>query len=480
MSANCKYDKSERIDETGYPKEVGLIISNKCSVAGCHNTQSAGNAGGLDFTTWDKMFEGGRNGSAVIPYSVDYSFMLYFTNTYLDLGIKLEPTMPYSNSPLSRNEVLTLRNWIANGAPNSDGFVKFSDNPNRKKFYVCMQGCDQVAVFDAETRVIMRYVKVGVDDDVYEGPHDIGITPDGKYWAMAFISGHIVQFFNTSDDKLAATVDIGAGFWNIITFTPDSKTAFVSSTDPLNSKIAVVDITTFTHSSSLDITGVDAPHGMNVSPDSTKLYVTSQYGNHIWKIDLTDYTNKDAVFLDGIPVVNSTSGTIDPHQIDFSPDGLKYFISCQASNDVRVFRTSDDSLLATIPVGTKPQEMEFSESTPYLYLTCTEDPINASEKGSVYIINYQTNQVVKHIYPGFQPHGIDVDDDHRAVYVANLNYDANGPAPHHTTGCGGRNGYITIIDMNTQDLLNITLADGSSYLYKNEVLPFPYEVAYRK
>jgi hypothetical protein len=39
---------------------------------------------------------------------------------------------------------------------------------------------------------------------------------------------------------------------------------------------------------------------------------------------------------------------------------------------------------------------------------------------------------------------------------------------------------MTIIDMNTQDLLNITLADGSSYLYKNEVLPFPYEVAYRK
>ena len=75
--------------------------------------------------------------------------------------------------------------------------------------------------------------------------------------------------------------------------------------------------------------------------------------------------------------------------------------------------------------------------------------------------------------------GIDIDDDHNVIYVANRNY-SNGPAPHHVTDCGGRNGYMTIIDANTFQLLNINLPDGSSYQYKNEVLPFPYEVTYRK
>jgi hypothetical protein len=67
---------------------------------------------------------------------------------------------------------MTLKNWIAAGAPNCEGYVNFSDNPARKKFYVCMQPCNQVAVFDAETRVIMRYVQVGNGNG---GPHQVAL-----------------------------------------------------------------------------------------------------------------------------------------------------------------------------------------------------------------------------------------------------------------------------------------------------------------
>jgi DNA-binding beta-propeller fold protein YncE len=467
--AGCTNDKNPIAEQIGYPKEVATIITYKCATEGCHNTQSAGNAGGLDFSTWDKMFEGGRNGSSVIPFSDDYSYMLYFINTFSDLGISLEPRMPYNQPRLSRDEVMTLRNWIGNGAPNSEGFVKFSDNPARKKFYVCMQGCDMVAVFDAESRVIMRYIKVGVSDASIEGPHDIGITPDGKYWAMSFISGHIVQFYNTTDDKLAATVEIGSGSWNIITFSDDSRKAYLSSTDLSNGKIAEIDIPTFTHTR--DISTFASPHGMELSPDGTILYVTEQADSKVAKIHLDDLS---------YDIVNT--GGQDIHQIEFAPDESRYYVSCRATNEIRVFRTSDDSLLLVIPVGAYPQEMELSHDPlhPYMYVTCTEDVWSSSAKGSVYVINYNTNQVVTHLYTGYQPHGIDVDDDHHVVYVANLNYDAAGPPPHHVTGCGGKNGYVTIIDMNTLQLLNVTLHDGTTYPYKNEVLPFPYEVAYRK
>jgi hypothetical protein len=37
----------------------------------------------------------------------------------------------------------------------------WSDNPNRKKYYVLNQGCDVVTVFDAETQLPMRYITVG-------------------------------------------------------------------------------------------------------------------------------------------------------------------------------------------------------------------------------------------------------------------------------------------------------------------------------
>ena len=474
----CTKDKFNTADQSQYPADVSAIVVNTCATAGCHNTQSAVNANDLDFSTWDNMFKGGKNGSSVIPYSVDYSFALYFMNTDPNLGLSLLPRMPYNRTPLSTSDYLTIRNWIANGAPDKNGFVKFSDDPNRKKFYVCMQSCNQVAVFDAATRVIMRYVKVG---DGLGGPHDIEITPDGKYWALAFINGDIVQFFYTTDDQLAGTVNIGAAPWNIITFTHDSKTAFVSSfADP--QQIAQIDVTTF--SKTLTITGIANPHGLHVNSNDSILYATSQYGNYINKIYLKGFLqySSDQIPLDQYPPYSSSgSNSEDPHQINFSPDESKYFVSCQNSNEVRILQTSNDSLLAIVKVGVKPQEIVVSHNQPYLFVTCMEDSVTwpGTDHGSVYRINYNTYEKLA-LHCGWQPHGIDVDDDHNLVYVANLNYSTTGPAPHHVSDCGGRNGYVSIIDMNTWNFLKVPLLNGLPYTYKNEVLAYPYEVAYRK
>jgi DNA-binding beta-propeller fold protein YncE len=140
-------------------------------------------------------------------------------------------------------------------------------------------------------------------------------------------------------------------------------------------------------------------------------------------------------------------------------------------------------LLAVIPVGLKPQEMSLSLNRPYLFVTCIEDDeFGANHKGSVAVINYNTLSIVVPggIYSGFQPHGIAVDDDNDLVYVANLNFDDDGPAPHHSSDCGGRNGYMSIIDMKTLQLLTISTPDGITYTYQNELIAYPYSVAFRK
>jgi len=95
--------------------------------------------------------------------------------------------------------------------------------------------------------------------------------------------------------------------------------------------------------------------------------------------------------------------------------------------------------------------------------------------GSVSVINYQSNSFVKSIYTGWQPHGLDVDDHFGVVYVANRNVNADGPAPHHTSTCGGRNGYVTIIDMAVSDPMQMDIKD-----YQVEVSVDPYEVGVRK
>jgi YVTN family beta-propeller protein len=303
----------------------------------------------------------------------------------------------------------------------------------------------------------------------------VRITPDGKYWCVNFISGHVVQVFNTSDDALVTSIDIGNATWNTIAYSPDSKKAYICATQT-NPKIVEIDLQTLAYTRQIPTDGF--PHGSYVTQDGTTLYVTSQYGNHLSKIYLSDLSY-DNVTVDGSLTPNNTGNTYDPHEIIFSPDESYYYVTCQSSNDVRVFRKSDDHLEAVIPVGITPLEMAMSATHPYLYVSCMEDSLVAGKRGFVYVINYNTNTVVTRVYTGWQPHGLAVDDDKGVVYVANRNVNAGGPAPHHTSGCG-TNGYVTIIDMNTNQLLQIQLHDGTNYQYKNEVLADPYFIAYRR
>ena len=145
---------------------------------------------------------------------------------------------------------------------------------------------------------------------------------------------------------------------------------------------------------------------------------------------------------------------IDPFSIVFSSDGARYYISCQASSDIRVFQASNDSLLAVIPVSNYPKEISFSAGANYLFVSCTEDASSFKGViGSVGVIDCSNNTLIKKIHTGFEPYGLAVDDANKIVYVTNMNANNGGPMPHHQSNCGGRNGYVTIIDLNTLELL---------------------------
>jgi DNA-binding beta-propeller fold protein YncE len=88
----------------------------------------------------------------------------------------------------------------------------------------------------------------------------------------------------------------------------------------------------------------------------------------------------------------------------------------------------------------------------------------------VSIINYQTGSVTQ-LFTGWQPHGLYVDDHGGVVFVANRNVNPAGPPAHHGNTCGGKNGYVTLIDMNTG-----ALVPG----FKTEVSVDPFAVSIRE
>ena len=212
LLSSCLKDKyqAEQTSISGYPVDVDAIITKKCATAGCHNTKSKSTAANLDLSTYTHMLEGNNIGATIIAYATGQSPLLFFVNTDSLLGPKLLPNMPNNQVPLSRDEFFTLKNWVASGAPDKNGTIPFTGDPDRQKFYVVNQGCDILSVFDANTRLIMRDRELGVIPGASppESPHNIKITPDGKYAVIPFLGANFVQMFSTETDELVATIPI--------------------------------------------------------------------------------------------------------------------------------------------------------------------------------------------------------------------------------------------------------------------------------
>lgn len=463
-----------------YPDNIAAIMIAKCATPGCHNASSKDAASGLELTTWQTMYKGNNTGSVVIPFNSQYSTVFTFCNIYDSLGFTGQlPKMPLNQSALSYNEVKSLRDWIDAGAPSKCGTLRFPDLPSRRKFVITQQGCDQITVFDAESKMAMKHFEIGdkpgATGPQNEGPHVVKYTPDGRYYIVVMLSG-LVQRFDAVTDELVDELNLAAippGWsdysWGTLAISPDSKTAYCAYFVSGQGKIAKVNLQNLPMTGVLIPANYDAPHGLCVSENNHNIFITSNSGNanKIYKTTDTTMTFPDDVqLIQNIPTQNGNA--CDPHEVLFSPDGNRYFVTCQGSNEVRVYQTLNDSILAAIPVGRKPLEMAFSANFPYLFVTCNTEPVNGTY-GSVSVINYNTNQEIKRLFTGTNPHGIAVDDLNGLVYVVHQNLPgSNGQAPHHVGACAGQNGNLTLIDMHTLELVR-----G----FKFELTVNPYTVA---
>lgn len=467
LVTTCTKDKG--VIGNGYPPEISKILGNKCATPGCHTAESKESAAGLDLTTWDQLFAGDRNGAVCIPYRHDYSTIFLFTNTDPAKGAVNTPTMPYNLPALSEQEMKTLTDWIGAGAPNSEGKIAFADNPGRKKVYVTNQGCDVITVFDAATQLQMRYINVGASPQI-ESPHMIKVSPDGRYWYVVFSAAStVMQKYSTDDDSYLGAVTLGSGSWNTLTISNDGTHA-VAVDWAAAGKIAYIDLQNMTLAGGSPWLGFNDSHGSAFNSKADTIYVTSTTGNFIYKIPANDPGSFEQISIDP-PQIAGPSSQFEPHEIAFSPDSMYYYITCPKSDEVRVMRTSDDGLETIIQTGDYPLEMSFSHTRPYLFVTCEYDLTPpGTNRGSVTVIDYTTNTVVGNLRTNMsEPHGIAVDDAHGSVYVGNRNI-SGGTVPHHTSNCGGTNGFISFIDLNTLQVIPDR---------KIEVAVDPYSIAVR-
>lgn len=416
--------------------------------------------------SWDHLFDGGRNGAVIIPYDIENSSLLYFINTHADLGTTAIPTMPLDRTPLSREEYLEVRNWVAKGAPDKNGNIPFGSNAaTRQKIYITHQGCDLIGVIDAGKNVLMRYIKAGnsLNNEI---PDHIRVSPDGMYAYVCFWNGKLIQKISLVNDSIEAEAKLEEENWKNVHISADGQRLLATTWQ----SATVVTINTGNMQIVQKYTGFQYPESI-ASGSSGTLYITERFGNTICKLPANGSIQK--ISIDGKPLTTIPSdSTPNPYRILMSADNSKYFVTCENTSEVRIFDAQTDNLLKVIPVGRMPQEMALSRVQPYLFVTCLNDTVGSGMVGSIYAINYNTYEAKRIEGKMFQPHGIAVDDRNGVFYVFSRNQDKSGPQPHHMSPCNGRNGYYNIFSTST-------LLPFNSKRYEISVDPYAADVRFK-
>jgi len=469
FTISCRKDVGQ-INYGNYPADVGKIIGTTCAVSGCHNEKSYLAAANYNLESWTSMFKGTNSGSPVIPYSSKFSSLCYYINTYAELGPQSVPTMPINKAPLSYEQVKLIKDWIDRGAPDLGGNVMWADNPLRKKLYAVNQGCNVVTVLDAETQLPMRYIEVG-KPIAKATPHQVRVSPDGNYWYVIFINYNVMEKYRCSDDSFVGSIPLsplaaGTGSenalnWNTFTITKDSKMAYCVSWESAG-HVAAVDLQNqkLIHYRLL----TNNPHAVTLNDNETKVYVGAQTGNYITEMD-TDFVSTNEISLEN-GAINYLS-SLDIHDMVLSPvTKNELFITCQKTDEVRVYNISTNSVTAIIPTGKYPQEIVYAKAVNKYYVSCTNDNTVPNTLGVITKID-PVSLTSANLPCGYQPHGIAVDENKKLLYVLSRNISVSGPAPHHTNICGGRNGFVNFIDLNIFKVLSkkYELSDDPYFIF---------------
>jgi len=101
-----------------FRRQVAPILAMNCHL--CHGANPESAAGGLSTRTWADLMKGGNLGPAVVPGDPQASALYQFVS-----GARGEAhRMPLGGAPLDPSEIEALRQWIAEGAPDSAGDPK--------------------------------------------------------------------------------------------------------------------------------------------------------------------------------------------------------------------------------------------------------------------------------------------------------------------------------------------------------------------
>jgi DNA-binding beta-propeller fold protein YncE len=249
----------------------------------------------------------------------------------------------------------------------------------------------------------VREVPVGVIPTDPDGPHNVAVSPDGRYWYVSIAHGApfgSVWKFATGADTLVGRVSVGM-FPTTIGLSPEGDWAFVPNSDfhgDRGHQNTVSVLYTPDLSELVQIPTCDMPHGSRANRAGTAVYIACMMSDELVELDPSAFAVRRRVRLGSgtmdmarhqdhaMPPVqpagttprqpgaaSSTMPGQDPDclttYVSVSPDDRLIYLACNHSNQLEVRDAGTLELVRRLPTGNGAYNVEPSPDGRWVIVT---------------------------------------------------------------------------------------------------------------
>ncbi|HXL10774.1 MAG TPA: YncE family protein, partial [Gemmatimonadales bacterium] len=226
--------------------------------------------------------------------------------------------------------------------------------------------------WDGAALKTVKVVPVGIMPADIDGPHNVTVSPDGRYWYVTIAHGTpygTLWKMAVDGDTLVGKAPVEM-FPTTISLTPDGELAFVANSDfhgdhPRMNVVSIVytpQMVTLTN-----LPACDMPHGVKVNHAGTKVYVTCMNSDEVLEIDRPSlaitrrHRTGEGMLPQAMPMkmghggAQGTAAMVHdacmPTFVSVSPDDARLYVACNHSDELMVLDARTLELVKTIPTG---------------------------------------------------------------------------------------------------------------------------------
>ncbi|MFP4456579.1 MAG: YncE family protein [Clostridia bacterium] len=250
-----------------------------------------------------------------------------------------------------------------------------------------------------------------------------------------------VSFIDAKAQQTVKKIDVDINPHEVA-ISPDKKLSYVTNAG--GNTVSVIDNIKMEEIERINHKDFKFPHGVGVSKDGEKLFITATYSDKTFVINTKSFEfekvidtyqskthmiyfdrNKEKIFIPNIGSNNITvfdvakEEVIDHFPVGNGPEGAAVdknnkllYVANQHDNIVAIYDLEDYSLKKEIKVGTLPIRLVFSPDGKWVY-------VPNRESGDLSIIDTEIESEVKRIRVGVWPGGTVFNTDGTKAYVAN-------------------------------------------------------------